>query len=195
MHSRKNRKPIVAMAVLAAAALTLAAMTFTNVTYWLINATLPPVMKYAGADVNIGGGEYVKVSYYFDPNSGLNITRISVIGFTGDPTEYSEVIKICNSKSYDINAQLQYVGPVGTTGYEQYVHTFIVYWAGSSPSQGAGFMGGTQYPQSIVTAVPANGGCRSVSVRILIDPTLPATARDGKTILATYQVNIVMSAS
>jgi hypothetical protein len=41
-----------------------ATVTFTNVTYWLINATKPPAMKYPGTDTAVAGGMYVKVSYY-----------------------------------------------------------------------------------------------------------------------------------
>ena len=94
MAKKKNYKPLMALVALAAAALVAATVTFTNVTYWLINATKPPAMKYPGADTAVAGGQYVKVSYYYD--SGINITRISIIGFTGDPTNYTSVIKVCN---------------------------------------------------------------------------------------------------
>jgi len=85
------------------AALVLATLTFTNVTYWLINATLPPAMKYAGDDTQIGGradgsgyGRYVYVSWYYDPDTGYNVTRISIVGFTDDPANYTDVSKLCN---------------------------------------------------------------------------------------------------
>jgi hypothetical protein len=83
-----------ALLALAVAALVAATVTFANVTYWQINATKPPAMKYPGDDTSVADGQYVKVSYYYDSNNGINITRISIIGFTGDPTEYTSVIKI-----------------------------------------------------------------------------------------------------
>jgi hypothetical protein len=73
-RKRKNYKPLAALAVLAVAALVAATVTFTNVTYWLINATKPPAMKYPGDDVEVAGGQYVKVSYYYDSDNGINIT-------------------------------------------------------------------------------------------------------------------------
>jgi hypothetical protein len=127
MAKRKNYKPLTALVALAAAALVAATVTFTNVTYWLINATKPPAMKYPGADTAVAGGQYVKVSYYYDSNRGINITRISIIGFTGDPTNYTSVIKVCNYYgNTPITANLIWVGPVSTTGYEQYIKAFLV---------------------------------------------------------------------
>jgi hypothetical protein len=113
MAKRKNYRPLMALVALAAAALVAATVTFTNVTYWLINATKPPAMKYPGADTAVAGGMYVKVSYYYDSNRGINITRISIIGFTGDPTNYTSVIKVCNYYGpTPITANLVWVGPV-----------------------------------------------------------------------------------
>jgi len=40
--ARRSYKPLIALTTLAVAALALATLVFTNVTYWLINATLPP---------------------------------------------------------------------------------------------------------------------------------------------------------
>ncbi len=175
--------------MLAVAALTLATLTFTNVTYWLINATLPPAMKYAGGDVNVAGGRYVKVSYYFDQEKGYNITRISVVGFTGDPVNYTDVIRVCNRQDFPITAKLQYKGVV-SGNYHSYVHSFYVYWNGTN--SGVGVIGGTTYSQSDPVTIPA-GGCRTAAVYILIKPDLPEAARDGRTVLATYQVDIAMS--
>lgn len=190
VRRRINKKSLAAIVALATAALALTAMTFTNVTYWIINATLPPAMKYAGGDVNVAGGKYVKVSYYFE--SGLNITRISVMGFTGDPVDYTDVIKVCNRETFPITARLHFIGPV-SGDYQGYIHTFYVYWNDPAVQQPrAGFSGAVTYSQSDIITIPA-GGCKTVGAYIIIDPTLPATARDGKTVLATYQVNIVMS--
>jgi len=143
MAKRKNYRPLMALVALAAAALVAATVTFTNVTYWLINATKPPAMKYLGDDTAVADGMYVKVSYYYDSDRGINITRISIIGFTGDPTEYTSVIKVCNYYgSTPITANLVWVGQVGSTGYESYIRAFLVK---GPDGQYVGFDGSTTY--------------------------------------------------
>jgi hypothetical protein len=189
---RKNYKPLMALVALAAAALVAATVTFTNVTYWVINATKPPAMKYPGADTAVAGGQYVKVSYYYDSGSGINITRISIIGFTGDPTEYTSVIKICNYYgSTPITARLVWVGRVGTTGHENYIKTFLVK---GPDGQSVGFEGSTTHS----TAGPytiSPGGCIDIGAYVAIDPAIPLTLADGRTVLGQYQVDIRMSPS
>ena len=79
-------------------------------------------MKYPGSDTAVAGGRYVKVSYYYDSSKGINITRISIIGFTGGPTNYTSVIRVCNYYgSTPITANLVWRGPVTTTGHERYI--------------------------------------------------------------------------
>jgi hypothetical protein len=190
MTKRKNYKPLMALVALAAAALVAAAVTFTNVTYWLINATKPPAMKYPGDATAFAGGQYVKVSYYYD--SGINITRISIIGFTGDPTNYTSVIRVCNYYgTTPITATLAWVGQVGTTGHESYIRAFLVK---GPDGRGVGFVGTTTYS----TAGPytiGTGQCIDIDAYVVIDPTIPDTLADGRTVLGQYQVNIVMSPS
>ena len=193
MAKRKNYKPLMALVALAAAALVAATVTFTNVTYWLINATKPPAMKYPGTDTTVAGGQYVKVSYYYDSNRGINITRISIIGFTGDPTNYTSVIKVCNYYgTTPIQAQLVWRGPITTTGYEQYIKAFLVGPAVGTNIVGVGFVGSTTYS----TAGPYTinqGQCIDIGAYVAIDPAIPSNLADGKTVLGQYQVDIVMS--
>jgi hypothetical protein len=188
MPKQKNYKPLMALVALAAAALVAAAVTFTNVTYWLINATLPPAMKYPGDDTAVASGQYVKVSYYYD--SGINITRISIIGFTGDPTNYTSVIKVCNRYgTTPITATLAWVGQVGSTGYESYIRAFLVK---GPDGRGVGFVGTTTYS----TAGPYTinpGRCIDIGAYVVIDPAIPPHLANGRTVLGQYQVNIVMS--
>jgi len=197
MAKRKNYKPLMALVALAAAALVAATVTFTNVTYWLINATKPPAMKYLGFDTSVAGGQYVKVSYYYDSDRGINITRISIIGFTGDPTNYTSVIKVCNYYgSTPITANLVWVGLVESTGYESYIRAFLVGPFVRSPAviDGVGFVGSTTYD----TAGPYTinpGQCIDIGAYVAIDPAIPASLADGRTVLGQYQVNIRMSPS
>jgi hypothetical protein len=193
MAKRKNYKPLMALVALAAAALVAATVTFTNVTYWLINATKPPAMKYPGDDTAVAGGEYVKVSYYYDSGRGINITRISIIGFTGDPTEYTSVIKVCNKYgTTPITATLVWQGQVGDpTGYEGHIRAFLVK---GPDGNGVGFDGATTHS----TAGPytiSPGGCLDIGAYVVIDPNLPSSAANGRTVLGQYQVDIVMSPS
>ncbi len=193
MAKRKNYRPLMALVVLAAAALVAATVTFTNVTYWLINATKPPAMKYPGDDTAVAGGQYVKVSYYYDSARGINITRISIIGFTGDPTNYTSVIRVCNYYgTTPIQAQLVWRGPVGTTGHEQYIKAFLVGRAVGTNIVGVGFVGNSTY----TTAGPytiGTGQCIDIGAYVAIDPAIPPHLADGRTVLGQYQVDIVMS--
>jgi hypothetical protein len=190
MAKRKNYRPLMALVALAAAALVAATVTFTNVTYWLINATKPPAMKYLGDDTAVAGGMYVKVSYYYDSNRGINITRISIIGFTGDPVNYTSVIRVCNYYGpTPITAYLVWVGPVTTTGYEQYIRAFLVK---GPDGRGVGFVGSTTYN----TAGPYTinpGQCIDIGAYVAIDPAIPSNLANGKTVLGQYQVDIRMS--
>jgi len=192
MAKRKNYRPLMALVALAAAALVAATVTFTNVTYWLINATKPPAMKYPGDDTAVAGGQYVKVSYYYDSDRGINITRISIIGFTGDPTNYTSVIKVCNYYGpTPITANLVWRGPVTTTGHENYIRAFLVK---GPDGQGVGFVGSTTYN----TAGPYTidpGQCIDIGAYVAIDPAIPLTLADGRTVLGQYQVDIRMSPS
>jgi hypothetical protein len=197
MAKRKNYKPLMALVALAAAALVAATVTFTNVTYWLINATKPPAMKYPGADTAVAGGQYVKVSYYYDSDRGINITRISIIGFTGDPTNYTSVIKVCNKYgSTPITANLVWVGQVGGS-YGSYIKAFLVGPADGTNIVGVGFVGTTTYN----TAGPYSinrGDCIDIGAYVVIDPSIAddhPEVLDGGTVLGQYQVNIVMSLS
>jgi len=182
---------------LAVAALVAATVTFTNVTYWLINATKPPAMKYSGDDTAVAGGMYVKVSYY-DSDKGINITRISIIGFTGDPTNYTSVIKVCNYYgTTPIYATLVWRGPVANTGYEGYIKAFLVgrFSRGNfDPAGAVGFVGTTTYYTAGPYTISPNS-CIDIGAHVRIDPAISMDLADGKTVLGQYQVDIVMSPS
>ena len=202
MDKRRNYRPLIALAALALSALVAATLTFTNITYWVINATLPPAMKYAGADTGITGradgsgySQYVYVSYY--TSNGYNITRISIVGFTGDPTNYTNVLQICN-KYYNgiLYVKLVAKGTVSSTGYESYIKDFRVYFYNPQPSSGTNYVEfqGTNVVQSSTGTIQLNQNqCAQIGAYVLVDPSLPQTARDGKTVIATYEVDVVFS--
>jgi len=209
MAKRKNYKPLIALAALAVAALALATLTFTNVTYWVINATLPPAMKYAGDDTTITGRDddsdydrYVYVSYYYDPDTGYNITRISIVGFTGDPTNYTDVLRICN-KYYNgpIYVKLVAKGTVGSY-YESYIKDFRVYFYNPVPGVGdreVKFSGGSVVGSGETGYVILNkNDCAQVGAYVVVDPQLyddnPGVV-DGMDVIAQYEVDVVFSIS
>jgi len=195
MPKQENYRPLIALMALAVIALVAATVTFTNVTYWLINATKPPAMKYPGNDTLVAEGQYVKVSYYYDSHRGINITRISIIGFTGDPTNYTSVIKVCNYYGpTPITARLVWVGQVSNTGYEQYIRAFLVK---GPDGRGVGFVDTTVYTATGPYTINP-GQCIHIGAYVTIDPAI-ANAHpevlNGWTVLGQYQVDIVMELS
>jgi hypothetical protein len=198
MARRKSYRPLMVLVVLAAVAFVAATVAFTNVTYWLINATRPPAMKYPGADTAVAGGQYVKVSYYYDSGRGINITRISIIGFTGDPVNYTSVIRVCNYYgTAPIRVWLVWRGPVTTTGYEQYIKAFLVGPATGATGTnivGVGFVGSTTYTTEGPYTID-QGQCVTFGAHVAIDPAIPPNLANGRTVLGQYQVDIVMNVS
>jgi hypothetical protein len=149
-------------------------------------------MKYPGDDTAVAGGQYVKVSYYYDSDRGINITRISIIGFTGDPTNYTSVIKVCNRYgTTPITATLAWVGQVGSTGYENYIRAFLVK---GPDGRGVGFVGTTTYRDAGPYTINP-GQCIDIGAYVRIDPAIPLHLANGRTLLGRYQVDIVMSPS
>ncbi|MGC9170656.1 MAG: hypothetical protein ACP5HD_07925 [Thermoproteus sp.] len=199
----KRRLGLLAFAGLALAAISLAALQFTNVTNWQVNATLPPAMKYAGLDTGITGrsdgsgyDKYIYVSWTTD-EYGRNVTQISIVGFTGDITNYTNAIRVCNYY-YDgsLTVNITYRGPVGPPS--PYVQRFIVY----NGSNWVGFytINGTVYtrPGPVTVDKISKGGCINLGVSVLVDPSAYSTDptknfANGKTVLATYEVDIIFS--
>jgi len=218
MAKKKNYRPLIALAALAVAALAMATMSFTNVTYWLINATLPPAMKYNGSDFTItsradssGYNRYVYVSWYYDSSTGYNVTRISIIGFTGDPTNYTDVLRLCN-KYYDgtLYARLVAGGLLGGANASA-IRDFRVYFYKVVDSSGNTYGGQTygfsangyyvKFVNSTAQVTSTNyvqipkDHCAIVGAYVLVDPTLSSQYRDGRTVIAQYEVDVVFSTS
>jgi len=214
---KKNYKPLIALAALAVAALALATMTFTNMTYWLINATLPPAMKYPGTDTQIAGradnsgyNRYVYVTYYYDPTNGYNITKISIVGFTGDPTNYTDVLQLCNRYySGTLYAKLVakgYFSGQDTANKPEYIKDFRVYfykvvdssdntyiYGYSADGYYVKFVGSSAQVTSTNSVPIPQGKCAVVGAYVFVDPNLPEQYRNGTTVIAQYEVDVVFS--
>jgi len=209
MAKKKNYRPLIALAALAVAALALATMTFTNLTYWQISATLPPAMKYNGSDFTItsradssGYQRYVYVSHEYDSSRGLNITRISIVGFTGDPTNYTDVLRLCN-KNYQgiLYAKLVAGGSLGGNAPDK-IKDFRVYFYQDGQGNTYGYdaedyyvkFEGSSIKESPTKSVPIpRGTCAIVGAYVVVDPSLSSQYRDGKTVIAQYEVDVVFS--
>ncbi|AEA12883.1 hypothetical protein TUZN_1409 [Thermoproteus uzoniensis 768-20] len=198
----KRRLGLLAFAGLALAAISLAALQFTNVTYWQVNATLPPAMKYAGSDTSITGrsdgsgySNYIYVTWY-SPGNGLNVTKISIVGFTGDITNYTNALRVCNYYyNGPLTVSIKYVGPVsGSSPYSNYVKQFIVYNP-SNTGQWVGFTyTGTPSTGPVILGQISQNQCITLGVSVLVDPSAySAGVANGNTVLATYEVDIIFS--
>ena len=198
----RKKLGLLGFAAIALAAISLAALQFTNVTNWSVKATLPPAMKYAGADTGITGrsdssgyGNYIYVTYSYDSSTGLNKTMISIVGFTGDVTNYTNALQVCN-RYYNgpLTVYITYKGPVSGSQYSQYVRQFVVYnsnnaqqWVGFNPTTQAG---------PVMLGQISQGRCITLGVSVLVNASnynINPSAFNGKTPLATYEVDITFS--
>ena len=94
------------MAVLLGAAALFAAVSIINVTYWYVNTTAPPVTKYVGDDTNVMNGTFVKADWYYDADTGLNITRIYVVGVPGDVVNITNALRVCNNYNVSVKVRI-----------------------------------------------------------------------------------------
>ena len=204
----RRKLGLLGFAAIALAAISLAALQFTNVTYWSVNATLPPAMKYAGADTSITGrsdgstnynNNYIYVTYSYD-SSGLNKTMISIVGFTGDVTNYTNALQVCN-RYYNgpLTVYITYKGPVGGSATSD-VSQFVVYNP-NNPGQWVGF----NYNSQTISGPISFGQilydqCMQLGVSVLVKPSAYSTnsannLANGNTQLAIYEVDITFSTS
>jgi hypothetical protein len=169
------------LAALALLSFAAAAITITNITEWHVYAKTPPIVKVKGVNY----GKYVNVTT--DTTGNTNRTIISVLGFTGDPVKYDNVLYICNKdyQGYTYNVQLVYRGLLHSTDWT-YVDYIKLYFPDDTNMLSiSGSTTGT--PSTALRAIsPSN--CEPVSVEVLVKPNAPA---DGTTRLIAIQVDVV----
>ena len=189
----ENRKlaPTTLLILLAIASFAAAAVTITNITEWHVYAKTPPIVKVDGDVFGYGYGKYVNVTKTTG-DDGTNRTVISVLGFTGDPVRYDNVLYICNNdyQEYTYNVQLEYKKLLYDTTWD-YVKYITLYFGSdnnkleitSSTSSGAA----TTTPVSIPP-----GECVPVSVEVLVKPNAYTDGKaDGSTMLIAIEVDVV----
>ena len=170
--------------LLAIASFATAAITITNVTQWEIIAKEAPIKKVKGDDIDTL--QHYGVNINLDTTNNYNKTKITLVGFIGDPTNYTSVLKICNydtHRAYEV--RLVYQGLV--EGYSWDHVAYVILHFGGEKLQLDGSTGegaATNY----VTIDPATTGaagevvptCKDVGADILVKPT----ATDGATVIA-----------
>ena len=182
--AEKARKlaPTTLLILLAVASFAAAAVTITNITEWHVqSAGTPPIVKVAGADVD---DNLISVDTQTG-DDGTNRTIITIKGYTGDPTYYSEVIKICNkgSESYDVKLVYNGYHPSGGWTYVKYLKL----WLGDA---GPLTIDSTTEEGTIGPVTVRPNSCVSVPAEVLVTPGAP-TGSD----LISIRVDVVSTTS
>jgi hypothetical protein len=174
--------------VLATLSFATAAITLTNITEWHVrSAGTPPIVKVVGKDAVYGdatSGQLANVTIK-TATDGTNRTIITIRGYTGDPTYYSEVIKICNKGSQTYQVKLVANGVLnGNWDYVQYLKLWL---NNQGPLE---LKNGQTTGETPQVSVPA-GDCVPVSAEVLVKATdpLPPTNQD----LVVVEVDVVSS--
>ena len=180
--------PATLLILLAVASFAAALITITNITEWHVYAKTPPIVKVDGKLMGYDYGNYVTVDTYTNTGDGTNRTVISVLGFTGDPVKYDNVLYICNKdyQGYTYDVKLVYKGLLHDTtwDYVQYIKLYFGSYTLEIKSN---------TPESSTDTVSISpGSCIPVSVEVLVKPGAPA---DGATRLIAIEVDVVATKS
>jgi hypothetical protein len=187
-RSKNVGRRVALLAVLLGAATLFAAVSIINVTYWYVNTTAPPVIKYVGDDTSVMDGTFVKADWYYDSTTGLNITRIYVTGVPGDIVNITNALRVCNNYDVPVNIRISDVSLLQDyypgSDYIRYMAVKIV-----DPATAADNKVVIQNEAAVDTTTGyvtlAPGQCAILGVDLVIDANAPYY----KT-LAAYQINI-----
>ena len=181
--AEKTRRiaPATLLILLALAAFAAAAVTITNITEWHVqSAGTPPIVKVAGDDVD---DDLISVSFQ-RADDGTNRTIITIKGYTGDPTKYDEVIKICNKGSTSYSVALVYQGVL--SGDWTYVK-YLKLWLGEAGPLTIDSI--TSVGTSIGPVTVNPNACIPVAAEVLVDANTPSTMWN--TDLISIRVDVV----
>jgi len=175
------------LAVLLGAAALFAAVSVINVTYWYVNTTAPPVIKYVGNDTSVMNGTFVKADWYYDSTTGLNITRVYVTGVPGDVVNITNALRVCNSYNVPVKiriADLLLLQNITGANYIRYMAVKIVDPPGAADNKVV-ILNGTAVDTTTDYVTLQPGQCAILGVDIIIDANAPYYET-----LAAYQINI-----
>ncbi len=187
-RNKKVGRRVALLAVLLGAVALFAAVSVINVTYWYVNTTSPPVIKYVGDDTRVMNGTFIKADWYYDPTTGINVTRISVTGVPGDIVNITNALRVCNNYNVPVKIRISDVSLLQDyypgVDYIRYMAVKIVDPPGAADNKvviqdEVAVDTTTDY----VTLQP--GQCAILGVDLVIDANAPYD----KT-LATFQINI-----
>ncbi|MFP3252233.1 MAG: hypothetical protein RXO32_10970, partial [Thermoproteus sp.] len=119
---------------------------------------------------------------------------ISIVGFTGDVTNYTNALKVCNYYyNGPLTVSITYKGSVGGAAPND-VAQFVVYNP-SNEQQWVGFNNkGSTNPGPVTLGTISQGGCITLGVSVLVNATdYNPTLFNGQNVLATYEVDITFS--
>ncbi len=189
MARNKNvGRKVALLAVLLGAVALFAAVSVINVTYWLVNTTKPPVIKYVGDDTKVMNGTFVKASWYYDPNTGINVTRISVAGVPGDIVNITNALRVCNNYNVPVSIRISDVSLIHdyypAADYIRYMAVKIIDPPGAADDKVV-IKDETAVDTTTDYVTLAPGRCAILGVDLVIDTNAPYN----KT-LATFQINI-----
>ena len=170
--------------LLAIASFATAAITITNVTQWEIIAKEAPIKKVKGDDIDTL--QHYDVDIKLDTNNNYNKTVITLVGFIGDPTNYTSVLKICNydtQKAYEV--RLVYQGLVN--GYSWGHVAYVILHFGeeqvqldSGATPGVTATGYVTIGKATMSGNEVVPSCEDVGADILVKPT----ATNNQTVIA-----------
>jgi len=190
MARNKNvGRRVALLAVLLGAVALFAAVSVINVTYWYVNTTAPPVIKYVGNDTNVMNGTFVKADWYYDATSGLNVTRIYVTGVPGDIVNITNALRVCNNYNVPVKIRISNASHLqdyypGGKNYIRYMAVKIVDPPGAADDKVL-IQNGDAVDTTTSYVTLERGQCAILGVDLMIDANAPYY----KT-LAAYQINI-----
>ena len=167
MEEARRRTIATLLVTLALIAFATATVSLTNITEWSVMAKDAPIVKVAGAD---DATNYVNVTTT-TANDGTNRTVISLIGFRGDPTKYTSVLKICNKDpSYSYNVKLIYRGTIYPSSWPTTVKYIKIF----NSTTVATITGSTGTNTELLSFTLGSGQCSDdIGAEVLVTPDAP----------------------
>jgi len=132
-------------------------------------------------------GTFVKADWYYDPNTGLNITRVYVTGVSGDVVNITKALRVCNRCNVSVKiriADVSLLQDITGANYIGYMAVKIVDPPGAADSKVV-VQNGAAVDTAAGYVAQAPGQCAVLGVDVIIGAYAPYY----KT-LAAYQINI-----
>jgi hypothetical protein len=132
-------------------------------------------------------GTFVRADWYYDPNTGLNITRVYVTGVPGDVANITNALRVCNNYNVSVKiriADVSLLQDINGAKYIRYMAVKIVGPSGAADSKVV-IQDGAAVDTAAGYVTLQSGQCAVLGVDVIIGAYAPYY----KT-LAAYQINI-----